>query len=209
MLLKLVGVMPSWIFAADGDNLWLNLYIDGEASFGDTKIRLADRKLTVDTPEPKTVRIRIPEWAHDFALTADCTEENGYAVVKIKAGVTEIGISYTEKIAKIMAHPWVSADTGRIAFKRGPVLYCCEKQVEKWEDLDPILADDAPVLREDGMIELTAENGEKFELIEYRRWNNRGPLPMRIWFRQKGHRADKCDLTGWEGRLYREYCVFD
>ena len=209
MLLKLVGVMPSWIFAADGEDLWLNLYIDGEASFGDTKIRLSDRKLTVDTPEPKTVRIRIPEWAHDFALTEEYTEENGYAVVKIPAGVTGIGISYTEKIAKIMAHPWVGADAGRIAVKRGPVLYCCEKQVEKWEDLDPILADDAPVLRDDGMIELTAENGEIFELIEYRRWNNRGPLPMRIWFRQKGHTADKSDLTGWEKRLYREYCVFD
>jgi len=102
----------------------------------------------------------------------------------------------------------VGADAGRIAVKRGPVLYCCEKQIDKWEDLDPILGSDAPVLRDDGMIELTAENGEKFELIEYRRWNNRGPLPMRIWFRQKGHIADKSNLEGWEGKLYREYEAF-
>jgi len=208
MLLKLVGVMPSYIAASESDSLWLNLFIDSEISFGDTKMTLSDKKLTVTADRPKTVRIRIPEWAYDFGLSTDYSVENGYAAVKIPAGTTEITIRYTEKITKIMAHPWVSADTGRIAFKRGPVLYCCEKQVDKWEDLDPILGDDAPVLRCDGMIEITAENGETFELIEYRRWNNSGALPMRIWFRQKGHHADKSDLTGWEGKLYREYAAY-
>ena len=31
---------------------------------------------------------------------------------------------------------------------------------------------------------ISCPDGEKFELIEYRRWNNHGALPMRIWFRQ-------------------------
>jgi len=83
-----------------------------------------------------------------------------------------------------------------------------EKAIEKWEDLDPILGNHELVLRDNGVIELTAKNGEKYELIEYRRWNNHGALPMRIWFRQEGHSADKCDLSGWEGKLYRTFKAY-
>jgi len=213
MLLKLVGIMPSYIFAAQDDDLWLNLYIDSSVSFGDTKVSLAGKTLTVSTPAPKTVRVRIPSWAHDFALQINgevlaYTVDKGYAVVQIPAGETQITVVYTEKIAKYMAHPWVAADAGRIALKRGPVLYCCEKAVDKLGDLDPVFGDASPVLREDGIIEMTAEDGTVWEFIEYRRWNNHGALPMRVWFKQAGHVADTCNLTGWEGRLYREYAAY-
>ena len=48
-------------------------------------------------------------------------------------------------------------------------------------------------------------DGNTLRLIEYRRWNNNGPLPMRIWFRQEGKGGDPRDLTGWDGMLYREW----
>lgn len=37
MLLKLVGVMPSYIFAAEEDNIWLNLHIDSKVALGDAE----------------------------------------------------------------------------------------------------------------------------------------------------------------------------
>ena len=114
-------------------------------------------------------------------------------------------IKYKADPVKIEAHPWAEADRGRIAVKCGPVLYCAEKAVEKWEELDPVLADSAPVLNPDGTITVKAADGESLTLIEYRRWNNNGPLPMRVWFRQEGCGSDPCDLAGWEGKLYREW----
>lgn len=75
------------------------------------------------------------------------------------------------------------------------------------KDMDPLFGDSTPVLREDGVIELQAR--QTYELIEYRKWNNHGALPMRMWFRQEGFTADRCNLSGWEGKLYREYATYD
>lgn len=220
MLLKLVGIMPSYIFAAEGDNLWLNLYIDSLVSFGDTRITLSDKTLIVNTPMAKTLHIRIPSWAYDFALKTDgenlkYTEEKNYAVVCVKAGETKIKIEYNEKIVKYVAHPWVNTgfgvvavDAGRVVVKHGPVLYCCEKNVEKLEDLDPLFTDTAPVFREDGIIEMTAEDGTVYELIEYRKWNNHGAMPMRVWLRQEGVTEDRVNLLDWTGKLYQEFAVY-
>ena len=209
MLLKAAGELPSYLFARGDGRIWMNLYIDADARLGDASVSLrsaGDGKiLTVETPRETSVAIRIPDWAHDFTVSLPHTVERGYAIVKIPAGRTEIGIRYTAKPVKIEAHPWVEADRGRVAVKCGPVLYCCEKAVEKWEDLDPVLAADPPVQNPDGTLTMKTEAGDMLTLIEYRRWNNRGPLPMRIWFRQAGWRGDPCDITGWEGRLYREW----
>lgn len=88
------------------------------------------------------------------------------------------------------------------------MLYCCEKAVESLEALDPQFTNEAPVLREDGIIEMKADDGTVYELIEYRKWNNNGPMPMRVWLRQEGVTRNLCDLTGWEGKLYREYAAY-
>ena len=93
-------------------------------------------------------------------------------------------------LMKLMAHPYVDADHGRVAFMRGPVLYCCEKKVENWEELDFTLGSDKPVMNSDGTVTVKSKDGEEFTLIEYRTWNNNGPLPMRIWFRQDGYVTD-------------------
>lgn len=141
--------------------------------------------------------------------------EKDYAVVEVVAGETSIELVYEVKIAKYIAHPWVgindrrvAVNAGRVVVKRGPVLYCCEKAVESLEALDPQFTNEAPVLREDGIIEMKADDGTVYELIEYRKWNNNGPMPMRVWLRQEGVTQDLCDLTGWEGKLYREYVAY-
>ena len=209
MLLKAVGELPSYLFSSAGNRIWMNLYIDADANLGDASVSLisADggKTLTVRTPRETTVLIRIPEWAHDFTLSMPYEIEKGYAAVRIPAGETAIGIRYTAEPVKITAHPWVGADHGRIAVKAGPVLYCCEKAVEKWEDLDPVLTEDPPIRQPDGTLTVQTVDGGELRLIEYRRWNNAGALPMRIWFRQAGLRTDPRDLTGWDGRLYREW----
>ena len=209
MLLKAAGELPSFLFARQGNDFWVNLFLDAEAVFEGAKLSLTSsgsgKTLTADCDKPARIRIRIPGWAHGFELDHPYQTEKGYALVDLPAGKTEIRISYEAKPVKIEAHPWAEADRGRIAVKCGPVLYCCEKAVDNWADLDPLLTADDPILNDDGSITVRAEDGRSFTLTEYRRWNNRGPLPMRIWFRQSGLRADPRDLMGWDGRLYREW----
>ena len=208
MLLKAVGELPSYLFARKGGDVWMNLYIDAAADLGDISVALSQaeggKRLTITSPSPADLHIRIPAWAKDFSLPVPYRTEKGYAVCAVPAGTTEIVISYTAAPVKIEAHPWAEADRGRIAVKRGPVLYCCEKAVDKWEDLDPVLADTPPVPAPDGTVRVKTVSGDELVLIEYRNWNNRGALPMRVWFRQEGEVSDPFDLTGWEGALYRE-----
>jgi DUF1680 family protein len=214
MLLKAVGVMPSYFFSACGDTVWMNLYIDSDAELDGVKLSLKKsdngKKLTVNAERNISLKIRVPEWARGFSLAVNGkpykhTVEKSYAGVVICPGSTVIDIIYDTPAVKIAAHPYVGADRGRVAVQRGPVLYCCEKAVEKWEDLDPVLSTDRPVYNSDGTVTVTSEYGTEFTLTEYRRWNNNGALPMRTWFRQKGWDSEPSDLEGWEHRLYREW----
>ena len=61
------------------------------------------------------------------------------------------------------------------------------------------------MLSPEGTVSVSGTEGKTIRLTEYRRWNNRGPLPMRVWLRQEGQRGDPFRLAGWEGRLYREW----
>lgn len=202
MLLKLAGVLPSYIAAADKDALWLNLYIDSRIAFADATICLNGKTLTVTAQSPKKLHIRIPDWAYDFSLNLPYREELGYAVVDIPAGTTEIQLSYAEKIEKLITHPSVTNNQGRVAIRKGAVLYCCEQTTADGKAPDPVLADSAPILTESGKIRCKTIDGATVELIAYRHWNNRGPLPMAVWLRQEGN--PEASHT-WDGKLYQAY----
>ncbi len=205
MLLKIAGVMPSYIWAKSGADVWLNLHIGGTADFDGISLTYKEGNITVRAKDDLKLHVRIPEWAENFAVSADYTVERGYAVIDIPAGETELSVTMDAPVRKLMAHPWVDADTGRVAVKKGAVLYCVEQETETWDALDFELDDNLPQVNEDGTLTVTSTDGREFRLIEYRRWNNHGALPMRIWFKQKGHIADKSNLTGWDGKLYRVY----
>lgn len=205
MLLKLAGVLPSYIAAEDKADLWLNLYIDSKVNFTDATMELKGKTLTVSAQAPKKLHIRIPDWAYDFTLNLPYTTELGYAVVELPTGTTEIQIRYTEKIEKLVAHPAVTNNAGRVAIRRGPVLYCCEQKTADGNAPDPVLADTEPVLTEKGTIRCATADGGNVELIEYRHWNNRGPLPMAVWLRQDGSCEASCN---WDGKLYQAYRTY-
>ena len=73
MLLKIAGAMPSYIWAKDGDDLWLNLFIGSEAKFDGITVSYKEGKLTVTAENAVRLHVRIPEWARNFALSADYT----------------------------------------------------------------------------------------------------------------------------------------
>lgn len=210
MLLKIVGEMPRYIWAKKNRDVMLNLYIESEVSFGSTKVSYKNGKVTLESDENVRLMLRIPTWARNFKVNGKAPEVivKGYAVVEAghRAVVT---VEMDKPLMKLMAHPYVDADHGRVAFMRGPVLYCCEKKVENWEELDFTLGSDKPVMNSDGTVTVKSKDGEEFTLIEYRTWNNNGPLPMRIWFRQDGYVTDTMNTDGWEALLYRPFAEYD
>ena len=92
----------------------------------------------------------------------------------------------------VKANPLVKDDEGRIAFEKGPVVYCAE-----WPDNEGISvrevavsADAALSVRRAadklyGIDEIIIDNGDAdVTLIPYYAWNHRGAGDMAVWLHQ-------------------------
>jgi DUF1680 family protein len=130
--------------------------------------------------------------------------ENGYAVVsRIWKKGDMIDIVLPMPVRKVAADERVKDDRGKIAFQRGPVIFCAEwPDNDRGKVLDFVVNKDAPVTTEfipslldgtqvirttgyqtirtiDGRVEKMEE--EPLTLIPYALWNNRGPGQMIVW----------------------------
>jgi DUF1680 family protein len=173
------------------------------------------------------LKIRIPGWAQNEALPGglykfietnseqviitvngnkiDNPEINdGYMVIpgSWKKGDI-VGILFPMPVRRVIADERIKDDTGKVAFQRGPVIFCAE-----WPDnnsghiLDVMIRVDAPLSTEflptllngiqiikttghqtrrklNGKVEKLEE--EPITLIPYALWNNRGPGQMSVW----------------------------
>lgn len=250
MFLKLMGCLQDYIYAVGTDRLAVNLHIGSRA-----QLEVAGMQVTVEQkgcklpwqgentivlyPEGEkvvTLAIRKPAWAAGFQAVyvgrvyKGC-DEDGYLTITERFGKgDEIIVTMDLPAMKIEAHPYVSADAGRVALMRGPLLYCLE-ELDNAGNVDVILGrGDLAVVERDvcgkvAAITGTCADDSNFTAIPYYLWNNRGKGKMNVWIRQAGkysgeenpeeaadfaaHKtarvAQQTDLSQWEERLYRRY----
>jgi len=172
------------------------------------------------------LKIRIPGWAQNEALQGGLykfTDQNaepvklmingnktelildkGYAVVtrKWKTG-DKIDIEFPMPVRKVVADERIREDREKMAFQRGPVIYCAEwpdnntgnvldlvinKDASNTTEFDPSLLGGTQIIKTtgvqtkktlDGKVEALSE--EPVKLIPYALWNNRGAGQMIVW----------------------------
>jgi hypothetical protein len=182
--------------------------------------------LNPEKTEKFNLKIRIPGWARNEALPGDLykfvdvsneavkisvngidTEflpEDGYADIlrQWKTG-DKIEINFPMPVRKIIADDRVKEDREKIAFQRGPVIYCAEwtdnntgnildivvnKDAAYSTGFDSLLLNGVQVINTtgehtkkslDGTVSMFGE--EPLKLIPYALWNNRGPGQMMVW----------------------------
>jgi DUF1680 family protein len=148
---------------------------------------------------PETVTIVV-----NGEMLSNADIRDGYALInrKWKKG-DRVELNLPMPVRKVIADDRITADEKKIAFQRGPVIFCAE-----WPDnnsgnvLDLVLDRDAPAttgFRQDllggtqvitttgsgvkktldGKLELLPE--EPVTMIPYALWNNRGPGQMMVW----------------------------
>lgn len=172
------------------------------------------------------LKIRIPGWAGNEALPGglykfldvnneqvkiqingvetDLNQVDGYAVISRKWKIGDkVEINFPMSVRKITADEKVKEDLDKIAFQRGPLIYCAEwpdnntgnvmdllikKDASFSTQFDPSILDGVQVIKTtgeqikkspDGSIEMLGE--EPVKLIPYALWNNRGPGQMKVW----------------------------
>ena len=159
---RTIGGIQQFIYLYDESNLWVNLYAQSEAGFVfDSK----DVVVTQSTEYPLSgkvvlkvsgnaefaLRLRIPAWCREasLALNGKAIEmqlENGYAVISRHwADGDSVELDLVMTVQRIYPNPRIMQAGNKVAFQRGPILYCIEE-----EDNGPLLSriavsPDAPV----------------------------------------------------------------
>ncbi|KKN35682.1 hypothetical protein LCGC14_0781260 [marine sediment metagenome] len=226
---RLIASIAGYVCSSDDKSLWVHLYAGGsaEAQIGGQTVKLTQRTrypwdgkvsmtLRPETAAEFTLALRIPGWCRKAALKVNgktvslqAVTKKGYAHIKRTwTKGDRVALDLPMPVERIEAHPNVRQDTGKVALKRGPIVYCFE-QVDNFKNLHDIAlpADaklqttfDAKLLGGVCVItgkakmrvvegwgdELFSADATKvktvaIKAIPYALWANRKPGEMRVW----------------------------
>ena len=165
--------------------------------------------INIATPLEFTLAFRLPGWCEKPDISLPGHIEGGYYYInKQWANGDEIIIDFPMEVQEIEANPRVSQVCGRVALKRGPLVYCVE-QADNGENLTDIILEPGTVFTVDwepglfdgiytinfsakrrkdfpGLYRKYTHDYEKIQVkaIPYFLWNNRGAGCMEVWLRK-------------------------
>lgn len=146
MFLKLMGMMPSCIYATDAESIYVNLFVGSRARMNVNGSGVAIRQTTsypweghvhvaVEPAQPATfaVMLRVPEWCRGETIRVNgqriISDHRVRGYVRIErtwkpGDVVELDMPMPAR--QVYANPLVQADVGRSMIMRGPLVYCVE-----------------------------------------------------------------------------------
>ncbi|MCF7884921.1 MAG: glycoside hydrolase family 127 protein [Candidatus Marinimicrobia bacterium] len=166
-----------------------------------------------------TMKVRIPGWSRNQPVPGDLYHykqeysgspkimvngeevshflENGYFTIdRSWESGDQVTVDFPMPVRQVIANQKVKADRDKLAFERGPVVYCAE-EVDNSGNVFDFRIPEKPVLQSQfqpgllrGLNVITAElpvvdkKSDKvdFTAIPYYSWSNRTPGKMRVWF---------------------------
>lgn len=199
MLSKVYSSLPTFIYSYNANEICVNMYIGSTLRTSSFSIGQSDKKFRITLNEgTKKVCFRIPQYAKDFQLQAGDENlpfdtENGYAVVMLQEGTTEITVSFGWKLAEICINPKVQDNKGKVCVMHGPYLMCAEG-IDNHLDVNFTIAENPQYKMNKDQIQLLAADGREAVLIPYYKRNNRvGDDPkasaMAVWFAKENMKS--------------------
>jgi uncharacterized protein len=228
---RLLASLGGYLYSESPDGAFVHLYAKSEATLDlggrrvvlrqDTRYPWEGRVTLTVEPEQAfrfALSLRVPGWARAdevrLALNGrsqDATAAAGYVTIRRQwAKGDTVSLDLPLPIERVHAHPAVSADEGRVALQRGPLVYCLEGADNPFP-LDRVLLPAAAPLaaRHEGgllggvtVIDGTADLLESADwsdvlyrgvpagrrvvgirAIPYYAWDHRAPGEMRVWLR--------------------------
>lgn len=223
-LARTISSVGRYAFTENDHVFWIHLYVGAEITVNGCPIKLTtgfpwngEVKLEIgeDMAEEYSFAFRIPGWCENYTLRADKDVQRKmqagylYLTKRWKKGET-VCFHFPMAVTGMAANPLVRADIGKIAVKRGPLVYCLEEK-DNGKNLHllkvklPLVPEEEEVselghsfirVRLPGMRSPLSRTGalyQKFEAedtepvtlnyIPYFLWNNRGEGEMQVWTR--------------------------
>lgn len=210
---RLIASVADYIYSQNDDTLFVHQYMQSDASFGDVKISQKtnypfDGKISIAASGMKNrkIAVRIPSWCTDFSLSEAYEIEKGYAYITVSDDDFNLSIDFTMTAKWYEALPSVWENTGKIALKKGPVVYCAEgvdnenifaSFIDIFENIEEGFDEklSVPTLTAHGFIKSSCECCKQFlyrpvkgdyrpmkmKFIPYYAFANRGETDMAVW----------------------------
>ncbi|HYE07348.1 MAG TPA: beta-L-arabinofuranosidase domain-containing protein [Planctomycetota bacterium] len=229
---RLIASLGGHAYATDRAGAWVHQYVAGTA-----RLDLAGTPCAIDVattypwsgrititvrpenPVEAVVRLRIPGWCRQAGATiageavdvAGSTRAGYLRIARRWRAGDVIELDLAMPVERLHAHPAVVDDRGRVALRRGPVVYCCEA-VDLGIDPDSLtIARGSPlharhddgllggvtVIEGDGTVvdaaaftdrlyraDATPTRPRRLLAVPYFAWDNRAPGAMRVWLRE-------------------------
>ena len=208
------------------DSLFVNLYLPGvvEAQLGRTAVHVevkgeypweGEISLTIRlAPSTEfTLGLRVPGWSPPGGFLVDgypVDLENGYAKLhRTWKDGDSVRVTVAMAPQPLSAHPLVNAASGRVAVRRGALIYCAESADLSCEPSELVLQEGVILShhwkdRLGGYVELVAHATQvnlcdwddalyqeepkrtpaDLKMIPYSHWANRGAGSMAVWLRR-------------------------
>ncbi len=226
---RLLASLGQYVYSYNDREIAVHLYVQGSGRFdiGGQAIILTqntaypwDGKVTFEldlaAPAEFALRLRIPGWCQkqDVRVLGERTAinthvENGYLVIqRVWTPGDAVELTLEMPVERIYAHPDVRADSGKVALRRGPLVYCLEQADNAFPlqrarlprdarftpHFEPDLLGGVTVLR--GTLQVVdAEDWQgtlyrpqppaaapcEATFIPYYAWDNRAPGQMAVW----------------------------
>ena len=224
---RFVASVPGYIYARQGKDIFVNLYAQGKAKIGNVELEQTtdypwDGKIRIKVTKGSgkfAIKLRVPSWLKTSPTNNDLYQYqdkaktysvsvNGKALYPENRDYIEISRSWKKgdtieldfpmDVRRIVANDNAEDDRGKVAFERGPIVFCLEGADQADHKVfNKYILDSAPVSAHfeqdllngvmvlEGSAKELQQDGEvkdvKFRAIPYSTWNNRGGEQMEVW----------------------------
>ena len=225
-VVRYLAAMGERLYAHDGREIWTVLYMGSTASVGlkGGKVRLTQKtnypwdgkiEIRIDPEKPFEfgINLRIPGWCRSRPdvrvngkpLPGEARPGNGYRrVVRRWQAGDVIELELPMAVQRVYADVRVKADVGRVALRRGPVVFCLEgvdnsghvrnlclpREARLTATFAKDLLGGVEVIRGEAL-SVSGEGAKrvtrpvKFQAVPYFAWDNRQPGEMIVWLPEK------------------------
>jgi DUF1680 family protein len=148
--------LPGYFYSTSGDGVYVHLYDNNEINWrlhdgNGLKIQQktnypwgGDVEMTVSPASPSdfVVYVRIPGWSEKNSVkvngkTADGAKPGSYLAIRRRWSPNDkVELSFDMSTHLLKANPAVTDDRGRIAFQRGPIVFCMEHLDQRGHERD-------------------------------------------------------------------------
>ena len=204
-LTRFVASLGDYIFAENGDAIYVNQFIESEYEENGQSISIRTEYPSQGTVEikssiDKAVAVRIPSWCSRFTASVPYTRKGGY--IFFDKGISDIIIIFDISPVINVSNPLVWENAGKCAITAGPVVYCAEgvdngdlrglfikhnpNFTVEYSELykTNIIKASAVKYKDNGQLYSTREfekENTELTLIPYFAFANRGESDMKVW----------------------------